>query len=158
MGQYYRIVNLDKKQWLSPWAFGDGAKLLEFGSSGSGIMCGLAILLADGNGRGGGDLRVPEDAPDELKSLVGSWAGDRIVVSGDYADKGVFTDHARRNLYDLCETNEFEDISEKVIEVMCWDSYLRNDLVEGTSWRDLDDLPPCLQKARQTKDNGKTSQ
>ncbi len=76
MGQYYKIVNLDKRQYLHPHKFGDGLKLLEFGAGGSGTMCGLAILLADGNGRGGGDLR-------SNASVIGSWAGDRIVIAGD---------------------------------------------------------------------------
>ena len=81
MGQYYLVCNLDKKEYLHPHKFGDGIKLLEFGSSGSGTMCGLAILLSDGNNRGGGDLR--SDNP-----IIGSWAGDRIVVAGGYADIG----------------------------------------------------------------------
>ena len=63
MGQYYLIVNLDKRQYLHAHKFGDGLKLLEFGSSGSGTMCALAILLADGNGRGGGDLTIDDGAP-----------------------------------------------------------------------------------------------
>ena len=36
--------------------FGDGLKLLEFASSSCATMTALAILLADGNNRGGGDL------------------------------------------------------------------------------------------------------
>ena len=79
MGQYYLIVNVDKGEYLNPHRFGDGLKLLEFGPSGSGTMTGLAVLLADGNGRGGGDLG--SDHP-----IIGSWAGNRIVVAGDYAD------------------------------------------------------------------------
>ena len=153
MGQYYRILNLDKKEFLEPWSFGDGAKLLEFGCSGSGIMCGLAILLSDGNGRGGGDLHVPEDASEELKSLVGSWAGDRIVVSGDYADEGKFSDDPKRNLYELCGTSQFENISEKVIEVMCFDPYLKRDLVERTDWLDAEKLPECLKESRHEKEH-----
>jgi len=152
MGQYYIIANLDKRQFINPHSFGDGAKLMEFGASGSGIMCGLAILLSDGNDRGGGDLHVPENAPEELKSLVGSWAGDRIVVSGDYADKGVFTDDGKRNLYELCGTSQFENISEKVIEVMCFDPYLKRDLVERTDWLDAEKLPECLKESRHEKE------
>lgn len=55
MGQYHYVVNLDKKQYLRPHRFGDGLKLLEFGSSGQGTMLGP------------GDLRSyndPQDAPD----------------------------------------------------------------------------------------------
>lgn len=80
MGQYYMIVNLDKEQYLHPHAFGDGLKLMEFGSNGRGTMLALAVLLARGNGRGGGDLH-------SNNRIIGSWAGDRIVVTGDYADE-----------------------------------------------------------------------
>lgn len=83
MGQYYKIVNLDKRQYLRPSDFKDGAKLMEFGASGQGTMSALAVLLAHGNGRGFGDCRSEDP-------IVGSWAGDRIVVTGDYADPGGF--------------------------------------------------------------------
>lgn len=54
MGQYYYVVNVTKRQFLHPHKFGDGLKLMEFGASGGGTMLGLAVLLADGNGRGEG--------------------------------------------------------------------------------------------------------
>lgn len=38
MGQYHKIVNLDKKQFISGHAFGDGIKLMEFGGSAGGTM------------------------------------------------------------------------------------------------------------------------
>jgi hypothetical protein len=80
-------------------------KLMEFGSSGDGTMKALAVLLASGNGRGGGDLRSADP-------LVGSWAGDRIMVVGDYSDIETETG----NLYgDISET--YEDISAKIIKV-----------------------------------------
>jgi len=79
MGQYYLTVNLDKHEFIHPHKFGDGLKLLEFGDNNAGTMLGLAVLLADGNGRGGGDL--PSDDP-----IVGSWSGNRVVIAGDYAD------------------------------------------------------------------------
>lgn len=90
MGQYYYTVNLDKRQFLDPQKFGEGLKLMEFGNSSGGTMTALAVLLSDGNGSGGGDLRVPEDG--DPKGLVGSWAGDRIVVAGDYAEGGKWLD------------------------------------------------------------------
>jgi len=149
MGQYYRVVNLDKREFLETWDFGDGAKLLEFGCSGSGIMCALAILLADGNGRGGGDLDLPEEATENQKSIVGSWAGDRIVVSGDYADKGRFfqTIGEPHNLFSLCEEGVFLNISEKILEAMCFDSYLKHEIANAMTWRDNQEIPACLQEA-----------
>ena len=103
MGQYYKIVNLTKRQWLSSHTFGDGLKLMEFGASGGGMMMAFAPLLADGNGRGGGDIFSSKYRREERKyvdkkrksfpqaekfnsPLIGSWAGDRIIIAGDYAD------------------------------------------------------------------------
>jgi hypothetical protein len=118
MGQYYKVVNTTKKQVMIPHSFGSGAKLMEFSSDGMSIMQGLAVLLADGNGRGGGDLN-------SSNSIVGSWAGDQIVVAGDYADEGNFVDDATKNLYEVSET--YEDISFKVIEALCDDKWYRED-------------------------------
>ena len=49
MGQYYKVCNIDKGEYLDAHSFGDGLKLLEFGASGGGTMLGLAILLAHGS-------------------------------------------------------------------------------------------------------------
>lgn len=84
MGQYYKVVNLDKRQYLNPHKFGAGLKLMEFSGQGDSIMQAVAILLASGNGRGGGDLHSEDHDPE---GIVGSWAGDRIVVAGDYMDE-----------------------------------------------------------------------
>ena len=114
MGQYYKVVNTTKKQTLSPHAFGSGAKLMEFTSDGGTIMQGLGILLADGNNRGGGDLRSDN-------KLIGSWAGDSIVITGDYADEGKFTEDKTKNLYD--EAQGYRDVSLEVIEALMDDNY-----------------------------------
>jgi hypothetical protein len=115
MGQYYKIVNIKKKQYITPYTFGDGAKLMEFSMSANGVLAGLAILLADGNGRGGGDLHSEND-------IVGSWAGDNIVVAGDYADTGKFVKEPEQTLYEICQA-EGEDISIKVLDALCDDQY-----------------------------------
>lgn len=122
MGQYYKVVNTTKKQVMNPHSFGSGAKLMEFSSDRMSIMQGLAILLADGNGRGGGDLRSENP-------LVGSWAGDSIVIAGDYADEGKFVQDEKVNLYR--EANDYEDISFKVIEALCDDTWWKEDYYEG---------------------------
>lgn len=127
MGQYYLIVNLTKKQFLHPHKFGDGLKLMEFGGSGSGTMLGLAVLLASGNGRGGGDLHSENP-------IIGTWAGDKIVIAGDYDDEGKFV-RGKRNLFFVAE-EKYEDISAKVIEALMDDSYYKNNFLESykDSW------------------------
>jgi hypothetical protein len=115
MGQYYKIVNIKKKQYITPHTFGDGAKLMEFSMSASGVLAGLAILLADGNGRGGGDLHSEND-------IIGSWAGDNIVIAGDYADAGKFVKEPEQNLYEIA-SSDGEDISIKVLDALFDDQY-----------------------------------
>ena len=126
MGQYYVIVNLDKREYLYPHRCGDGLKLLEFGSSAGGTMTALAVLLADGNGRGGGDLH-------STNRIIGSWSGDRIVIAGDYADPGRFTGDPSETSTDLAES-EFEEVSRKVLRAMADDCYLARAMKEARRW------------------------
>lgn len=86
MGQYYNICNLDRAERLHPHEMGDGLKLLEFGSSGRGTLSGLAALLL---------------FTTEGEGLRGAWVGNRVVVTGDYADEGRFVppEFSKFNLY-----------------------------------------------------------
>lgn len=72
MGQYYKAVNPQAQEYLSPHACGDGAKLMEFGQSGGGMMSALAKLLT------------------LSESVRGDWVGAPVVITGDYADEGSF--------------------------------------------------------------------
>jgi hypothetical protein len=107
MGQYYYVVNLTKKQFIDPSAFNDLLKLCEFVPYGKGTMMALGVLLCSGNGQGGGDILsnafVKEEKkyikkeittyPDVSKfnsPLFGSWAGDQIVIAGDYDEHGKY--------------------------------------------------------------------
>ena len=136
MGQYYKIVNIKKKQYITPYTFGDGAKLMEFSMSANGVLAGLAILLADGNGRGGGDLHSEND-------IIGSWAGDNIVIAGDYADAGKFVKEPEQTLYEVA-SSEGEDISVKVLEALFDDQYFfsefRKNRAEWSTNDAIDDL------------------
>lgn len=105
MGQYYLVVNKDKKEYIDPFDLGDAYKLMEAAFGGrTGAV--LVLLLADGNGRGGGDYRKEHGAVE----MVGRWAGDRIVVAGDYADS---EEGCPDNLYCLAsrEGSEYRDIT-----------------------------------------------
>ena len=139
MGQYFKVVNTTKKQVMIPHNFGSGAKLMEFSSDGMGIMQGLAILLADGNNRGGGDLR--SDNP-----IIGSWAGDNIVVTGDYADEGKFCDSLTTNLYEVSES--FYDVSFDVIEALCEDSWWKQNYFNDWKQYNFEDYNEDRQEFR----------
>jgi hypothetical protein len=107
--------------------FGEGLKLMEFGMSAGGSMTALAVLLSNGCGRGGGDLH--SDNP-----IVGSWAGDQIVVAGDYGDEGKFlpADKQDTTLYSVAE-EEGTDISAKVLDALMQDRWFAEDFIKN--WR-----------------------
>lgn len=111
MGQYHRVVNLTKREFIHPSKFGDGVKLLEFGDSSVGTMTALAILLASsckGGGRGGGDVESDD-------SRVGSWAGNQIAIVGDYAEESDLPAEFQANLiYQQCLDGFYQDISEEM--------------------------------------------
>ena len=144
MGQYYKIVNIKKKQYITPYTFGDGAKLMEFSMSANGVLAGLAILLADGNGRGGGDLHSTND-------IVGSWAGDNIVVAGDYADEGKFVKETDQNLYRVA-SDEGEDISIKVLDALFDDQYFFSEFRKNRAgWVSCSEVADLIKRKLQEK-------
>ena len=99
MGQYHKVYNVDRKELLHAHRLGCGLKLMEQVGFPRSTADALFLLLANSNGRGGGDAR-----PDN--ELIGRWAGDRIVVQGDYAEP---TDQGF-----LESEDDYEDISLEV--------------------------------------------
>lgn len=97
MGQYFRAVNLDKKEYICPWEIGGAAKLWEWcANRQAGIF---PFLLRKSNEGGGGDIKK------DYKT-AGRWAGSRIVLIGDY-------DESR--LWDKLE-EEYKDISRELVK------------------------------------------
>lgn len=108
MGQYWKVVNLDKREVVRPHKLGVGAKLGEQVGSGHGTPDALFILVAAmREGRGGGDFDwdsnyygpertqsrehatgapVVEAYNEVAKRTIGRWAGDRVTVVGDYSE------------------------------------------------------------------------
>ncbi|MDH3599022.1 MAG: hypothetical protein OEU26_05210 [Candidatus Tectomicrobia bacterium] len=110
MGQSFAIYNLDKEQVIQPGRFNDGQGLREFGSASCGVLLALAALLAHGNEYGGIHSH---------HEIIGTWAGDRIAIIGDYADLSGFPE-------DLAS---FTDISEHILQALCEDETLRTRLL-----------------------------
>lgn len=104
MGQYHKVYNLDKKEMINGRDINNGLKLMEQCGHEKSTATAVWLLLANSNGRGGGDARE--------NSLIGSWAGDRLLVQGDYAEDG---DQAF--LADS-ELGEFTNISSKVKDML----------------------------------------
>jgi len=104
MGQYHEVYNLDKKERIYPHSIDNGLKLYEqVGHIGS-TSTALFALLANSNGRGNGDF--PEHP------MIGRWAGDRILIQGDYYSSD---DQAAHNESEL---EAFTDISKDVADML----------------------------------------
>ena len=104
MGQYHEVYNLDKKERIYPHAIDNGLKLYEQVGFLPSTSTALFALLANSNGRGGGDF------PDH--DYIGRWAGDRVLVQGDYAEAG------DNGYVPESELEQFTDISAKVLEMI----------------------------------------
>jgi hypothetical protein len=105
MGQYWVLVNLDKKEFVSANKLGCGLKLWEQLANHPNTGSALIVLCAAmPQARGGGDFdleenwhgkertdnlagnNMPENYPDVARYTIGRWAGDRIAFVGDYAE------------------------------------------------------------------------
>lgn len=95
MGQYFKIVNLDKKEVIHPHRLSQGAKLWEIGASDT--LSILTLALRKSSEGGGGD--VQKNFPS-----MGRWAGDRIVLIGDYDESGLYQ-----------TSREWKDVSKEFI-------------------------------------------
>jgi hypothetical protein len=85
MGQYHILVNVDKREYLNPGSIGLGVKQWEHQSHPSWPMVGsladaMYVLTMTSPARGGGDM--------PLTDVSGRWAGDRVMVVGDYTEDG----------------------------------------------------------------------
>lgn len=124
MGQYFTAVNLDKKQYVCPWCLGGVAKLWEWAANTWSSVFVLLLRKSDEGGGGdfygyqrgcgeGGAIRCP------VNRVVGSWAGDRIALVGDYDSSGVWDDVYERRTYRnisrelVSAWNEFIEIPER---------------------------------------------
>ena len=111
MGQYWMVVNLDKKEFVNPHKLGCGLKLWEQLANSPGTGQALLILQAAmPEARGGGDFTLDSDNEEYneiAERTIGRWVGDRVVVIGDYA---VDSDLPRRQkaskIYSYCMSKE----------------------------------------------------
>lgn len=114
MGQYHRLVNLSKKEFVEPHSIGNGMKLREQVGWEHSTSTVLVMLLAASNGRGGGDFCSNHPR-------IGSWAGDQIAFIGDYADTKDIARCNAQEIYENCSENKngWKDISSEVRDMMC---------------------------------------
>ena len=124
MGQYFALVNLDKKEYVCPWCINGGAKLWEWAANTQSSV--LTLLLRKSDEGGGGDYYgyhrgCGEGGPIrcEVNQIVGRWAGDRIAFVGDYDSTNLWTELPQwRNIsHDVVDVwNEFMELPDKKLE------------------------------------------
>lgn len=135
MGQYWLVVNLDKKEYIYPHKLGAGLKLWEQLANHPGTGAALIVLCAAmPERRGGGDFDLQENwhgpertlpehniTPGPMPSsyeeiamqTIGRWAGDRIALVGDYAeDSDLPAEFRASHIYWLCHISSKEELTE----------------------------------------------
>lgn len=91
MGQYYKAINRETMEWVSPYDYNNGAKLMEHSYIGNSYVEAVEFLLIEGN----------------------RWHLKPIVWAGDYADK---ERGKGENLYTLAKKPSLQMLIEAVPE------------------------------------------
>ena len=108
MGQYFKAVNKNKKEFVCPYCLGGIAKLWEWAANPWGAI--FVLLLRKSDGGGGGDFHGAT-FEDNSTAVVGRWAGDKVYLVGDYDSS---------NLYEKAEA--YRNISREVGET--WNKFV----------------------------------
>lgn len=77
MGQYHKLINLDKKEFVEPHEIGLFSKQYEHTGCEASLADAIYLLVMSSPESGGGDWPATE-------GVSGRWCGDRVVVLGDY--------------------------------------------------------------------------
>lgn len=134
MGQYHKLVNLDKKEIVSPYNLGLGAKQYEQTGDNGSISDALYLLVMTSPARGGGDW-------ESFADLSGRWVGDRVVILGDYTEDEDIPNYPNASkLYSESATSEdWTDISDAVAVALGKVFGFEVDTAEG-GWRTRKEL------------------
>lgn len=119
MGQYFKIVNPAKRQYLDAGKFDEGVKSSSVLYGYHAVAVALLVCSLD-------QVRYESGKPrHDYGTLAGSWCGDPIFIAGDDNGKpdelGIKTSTEQnpdRNLYWMAK-EEFDDISYKALAMLC---------------------------------------
>lgn len=106
MGQYHKLVNLDKKEIVDPWQLGLFLKQYEHTGCEGSLADAIYLLVMSSPASGGGDW--------PMTSVSGRWCGDRVVVLGDYTEQVPGYEGDAKSLYS--DSESWSDISPEVME------------------------------------------
>ena len=108
MGQYHKLINITKKEYIVGHDIGINLKHYEqIGFEGSMADVLYCLMIAQGNDyRGGGDVSGHK--------AIGRWAGDQVAIVGDYyTEEG--DNYKYKNLYHIVESDRhYKNISPSI--------------------------------------------
>lgn len=132
MGQYHRLVNIDKQEVVDPHGLGLGSKQWEgqVGCEGS-LADAMYVLTMTSPGEGGGDLPHTD--------ISGRWCGDRVLIVGDYTKPDAVQGFTGADaIYQLSQTPQYKDITgevrdafSKIFEI----AYVQENIGSHTFWK-----------------------
>ena len=111
MGQYFKAVNLKKREYICPWCLFGVAKLWEWSANPWGAI--FPLLLRKSTEGGGGDYHGPTYEHDKT-AIAGRWAGDPVVLVGDYDASKL-----------LDKLDRYRNISREVVKA--WNPFIERD-------------------------------
>jgi hypothetical protein len=103
MSECFRVINQTKKEYFEASRLGECEKYSFIGAGMQGRL--LALLLVD--------------SEFQDKGLIGSWAGDQIIIAGD-TNGPVIED---TQLYYRVSEGGYADITIKALAILCGDGY-----------------------------------
>ena len=109
MGQYHKLINITKKEYIVGHDIGINLKHYEqIGFEGSMADVLYCLMIAQGNDpRGGGDVSGHK--------YIGRWTGDDVAIVGDYYDCELGDNHKYYKLYDYVEYDRhYKNISPSI--------------------------------------------
>ena len=133
MGQYHKLINITKKEYIVGHDIGINLKHYEqIGFEGSMADVLYCLMIAQGNDyRGGGDVSGHR--------AIGRWAGDHVAIVGDYYEEK--KDNPKyRNLYHIVDDDRhYKNISPSIrsmLRVIYPSLTIKKEILKGSD-RDL---------------------
>ena len=79
MDQFFKAVNISKREFVCAWCLSEGARFFSWATSPHGAI--FALLLRES------DMDWEFNNYDDPFKIAGRWAGDRVVLIGNYDSK-----------------------------------------------------------------------
>jgi len=104
MGQYYKAINISRAEFLSSYAYDNGAKLMEHSWIGNSFVGHAMVRLCD-------ESMIASSKKLAAIPFAGSWANDKIVWAGDYMDEDIFMPDNYKTMIENSDDDDIKSIN-----------------------------------------------